>query len=66
MKSASNGVQIMKRRLSALAMFALLAGGAIAEEKPRDTDAKGKACHMEQQCHWENFKKICTLVKVCR
>jgi hypothetical protein len=23
-------------------------------------------CHMEQQCHWENFKKICTWVKVCR
>jgi hypothetical protein len=23
-------------------------------------------CHMEQQCHWENFKKICTYVKVCR
>jgi coproporphyrinogen III oxidase len=27
---------------------------------------KGKICHMEQQCHWENFKKICTYVKVCR
>jgi len=30
------------------------------------TDEKGKTCHMEQQCHWENFKKICTWVKVCR
>jgi hypothetical protein len=29
-------------------------------------DAKGKNCHMEQQCHWENFKKICVYVKVCR
>jgi hypothetical protein len=29
-------------------------------------DAKGKSCRMEQQCHWENFKKICTWVKVCR
>ncbi len=29
-------------------------------------DAKGKNCRMEQQCHWENFKKICTWVKVCR
>ncbi len=29
-------------------------------------DPKGKTCHMEQQCHWENFKKICTYVKVCR
>ena len=28
--------------------------------------AKGKNCRMEQQCRWENFKKICTWVKVCR
>jgi len=28
--------------------------------------AGGKSCHMEQQCHWENFKKICVWVKVCR
>jgi hypothetical protein len=28
--------------------------------------ANGKNCRMEQQCHWENFKKICTWVKVCR
>jgi hypothetical protein len=20
----------------------------------------GKTCRMEQQCHWENFKKLCT------
>ena len=29
-------------------------------------DEKGKTCRMEQQCHWENFKKICVWVKVCR
>jgi len=29
-------------------------------------DVKGKNCRMEQQCHWENFKKICVWVKVCR
>ena len=29
-------------------------------------DAKAKTCRMEQQCHWENFKKICVYVKVCR
>ena len=34
--------------------------GALAQ------DAKGKNCRMEQQCHWENYKKICTWVKVCR
>jgi hypothetical protein len=29
-------------------------------------NASGKDCRMEQQCHWENFKKICVWVKVCR
>jgi hypothetical protein len=29
-------------------------------------ETKAKTCRMEQQCHWENFKKICTYVKVCR
>lgn len=29
-------------------------------------EAKGKNCRLEQQCHWENFKKICVWVKVCR
>jgi hypothetical protein len=28
--------------------------------------ATNKTCRMEQQCRWENFKKICTWVKVCR
>jgi len=27
---------------------------------------KGKNCRMEEQCHWENFKKVCVRVKVCR
>jgi hypothetical protein len=30
------------------------------------SDTNAKVCRMEQQCHWENFKKICTWVKVCR
>ena len=33
---------------------------AVAEE------VKAKTCRMEQQCRWENFKKICIYVKVCR
>jgi len=44
-------------------------GLAIAEQEKSTTAAqetKGKTCRMEQQCHWENFKKICTYVKVCR
>ena len=50
--------------LSALIVSAALAGQVRAEEKPRD--AKAPACHKEQQCHWENFKKVCTWVTVCR
>jgi hypothetical protein len=57
----------MKRCLSAFAILTVLAGGVFAEEQGKDTkDTRGKTCRMEQQCHWENFKKICTWVKVCR
>jgi hypothetical protein len=44
--------------------IAALACGNSAHAQPQDE--KGKVCRMEQQCHWENFKKICTWVKVCR
>ncbi len=43
---------------------ALLVLGVIAA--PTVASAQAKTCHMEQQCHWVNFKKICTYVKVCR
>jgi hypothetical protein len=60
----------MRRCLSMIAVLAVLTGGAFAEEQTKDAkdskDAKGKVCRMEQQCHWESFKKICTRVKVCR
>ena len=23
-------------------------------------------CRMEKQCHWVNYKKVCTYVRVCR
>jgi hypothetical protein len=36
------------------------------QAKAAQQDQKGKTCRMEQQCHWENFKKVCTYVKVCR
>ena len=41
---------------------------AIAEQakSTAENNTKGRNCRMEQQCHWENFKKICTYVKVCR
>ena len=41
-------------------------GSASAASPPVPADAKGKTCRMEQQCHWENFKKVCVYVKVCR
>ena len=50
--------------IAIIAVAAILAGGSGAYAQASDT--KGKVCRMEQQCHWENFKKICTYVKVCR
>jgi hypothetical protein len=49
--------------LAALLLL-LSAQGAAAQNIV--TPDKGKNCRMEQQCHWENFKKICVWVKVCR
>lgn len=50
-------------RIVALAS-ALLVFGIVAA--PTVASAQAKTCRMEQQCHWVNFKKICTYVKVCR
>jgi len=51
----------------------LLLGGAILAlisiynpSRASAQDAKDKNCRMEQQCHWENFKKVCVWIKVCR
>jgi hypothetical protein len=54
----------MKRCIYIFIVFAALGGLASAEDAKGDT--KGKVCHKEQQCNWENFKKICTWVTVCR
>jgi hypothetical protein len=54
----------MTRFLPLAIVAAILACGSSAYAQTPDT--KGKVCRMEQQCHWENFKKICTYVKVCR
>jgi hypothetical protein len=55
----------MSRCLSLAIAAAVLAFGfnLAAAQSPT---SQNKACHMEQQCHWENFKKICTWVKICR
>jgi hypothetical protein len=51
-----------------LAVFILVLNGTIASAATpaASQDVKGKTCRMEQQCRWENFKKICIYVKVCR
>jgi hypothetical protein len=60
------------KRLIAFSTAVILAFSGLAEAASKDeqtvVDQQGKTriCRMEQQCHWENFKKICTYVKVCR
>jgi hypothetical protein len=62
--------QVSKERamkINPLVMGALL--GMLVILMPISANAqstKGKNCRMEQQCHWENFKKVCVNVKVCR
>jgi hypothetical protein len=59
----------MNRSIPLAAAFMVLAITA-AVTGPRtaaaEDNSRGKTCRMEQQCRWENFKKICTWVKVCR
>ncbi len=50
----------------AVCMLTLGGGAALAATPEAPQDVKGKTCRMEQQCRWENFKKICVYVKVCR
>jgi hypothetical protein len=50
----------------AVAMLVFGLCPATAASPDAASEAKGKTCRMEQQCRWENFKKICVYVKVCR
>ena len=57
----------MKHTVSlAIVFLALGIGFDLAPTSAGAQETKGKTCRMEQQCRWENFKKICTYVKVCR
>ena len=58
----------MTRYMSLVLVAGVLVAGFSAwpSQAAPDAAAKGKSCRMEQQCRWENFKKICTYVKVCR
>ena len=58
----------MKRHISSIVLAITLIAGFTGTPALAafDGTTKGKTCRMEQQCRWENFKKICTYVKVCR
>jgi hypothetical protein len=49
-----------------ISIIVIGASSASAATPAAAQDVKGKTCRMEQQCRWENFKKICIYVKVCR
>ncbi len=54
------------RRLYLVLSAGLLALMSTSSHAATAQDTKGKNCRMEQQCHWQDFKKICVWVKVCR
>jgi hypothetical protein len=54
------------KKLVSLAIVAVALGSGLAPARAASPEEKGKTCRMEQQCHWENFKKVCVYVKVCR
>jgi hypothetical protein len=56
------------KNIAALAISVVVLGGSLSSSPAlaAPQEAKAKTCRMEQQCHWENFKKICVYVKVCR
>jgi hypothetical protein len=54
------------KRMIPLAAAVVLLGIAAVPTVAAAQAPNGKTCRMEQQCHWVNFKKICTYVKVCR
>jgi hypothetical protein len=58
----------MKRHISSILLAITLVAGFAGTPALAafDGTTTGKTCRMEQQCRWENFKKICTYVKVCR
>jgi hypothetical protein len=56
----------MTRFSLAIVATILSCGCGLAAQTSDTKGQEGKVCRMEQQCHWENFKKICTWVKVCR
>jgi len=58
----------MRHLMSLAVLVVVLELGLVclAPVRAASPDEKGKTCRVEQQCRWENFKKICVYVKVCR
>lgn len=54
------------RRIILAALLALAAAVASGAVSPVFAQEGKQTCRMEKQCRWENFKKICVYVKVCR
>jgi hypothetical protein len=46
----------MKRMIALAVASAVLMGAS---------PAFAKKCHMEKQCKWKDYKKVCVMVKVC-
>ncbi len=55
-----------RKQVATAVIFVMLAASGMPTREASSRDEKGKVCRMEQQCHWENFKKVCVYVKVCR
>jgi hypothetical protein len=65
-RSMSRNTEVVMRYILLLTVVTLCAIAPQALFGAQVQEAKGQNCHMEQQCHWENFKKVCVYVKVCR
>lgn len=55
-----------RKQLAKAVILVVLASSNTTVREAASQDEKGKVCRTEQQCHWENFKKVCVYVKVCR
>jgi len=54
------------KHIATAVILVVLASNDMPVRDASSQDEKGKVCRTEQQCHWENFKKVCVYVKVCR
>jgi hypothetical protein len=55
-----------RKQIATIVILVVLASSNTPMREAASQEEKGKVCRTEQQCHWENFKKVCVYVKVCR